>query len=144
MSLQSQLDALLKRAVDRQTKEAAGRFIVETIRDRVRQEGKGVKAPGAPTSRLKPLSDRWVARRKRSRLHPETTPGTSNLTFSGRMLNALYWFIRGDVLTVTIRPDQLKKATYTHEKRPWVHLSKGEMTRITQYVERAVKRKLGL
>jgi hypothetical protein len=138
------LDAILKKALDKRTLEATGQYVVETIRDRVRQDGKGVKGPGTPTSKLKPLSEKWVARRKRSRLHPDTSPGTSNLTFSGRMLNALYWVIRNNILTVSIRPDQLKKAIYTNKDRPWVNLSKGEITKVTQFVERAVKQKLGL
>lgn len=60
------------------------------------------------------------------------------------MLNALYWVIKNNILTVSIRPDQLKKAIYTNKDRPWINLSKGEITKITQFVERTVKQKLGL
>lgn len=114
------------------------------LRDRVRGQGQGVKREGSPTSNLKPLSPKWIARRAAyAGLHPETTPSTSNLTYTGEMLDGLYYTVKeGQVIVSVRRGEALKKAIYTNETRPWANLSKGEITKIRQAVERLVKKNL--
>lgn len=66
------------------------------IKTRTRR-GYGVPADGAPAERLKALSREPAGRsyvdfrkRTRSALSSETSPGKSNLTYSGQMLDSLY------------------------------------------------------
>jgi hypothetical protein len=121
-----------------------GEFAVEMIRERVRGKGQGVKSEGVNARRLKPLSPKWIAQRARfAALHPETSPSRSNLTYTGEMLDGLYYVIKkGEVIVSVRRGDAMKKAIFTNEIRPWANLSKGEITKIRQAVERLVKRNL--
>jgi hypothetical protein len=61
------------------------------IKARTRR-GYGVAFDGAPAQRLKKLSREYIDHRKRTRsaLSSETSPGKSNLTYSGQMLDSLY------------------------------------------------------
>jgi hypothetical protein len=61
------------------------------IKTRTRR-GYGVASDGGPAQRLKKLSPEYVDHRKRTRsaLSSETSPGKSNLTYSGQMLDSLY------------------------------------------------------
>ena len=121
-----------------------GEIVVEMVRDRVRGKGQGVKTEGARASKLKPLSPKWIAQRARfAALHPETSPARSNLTYTGEMLDGLYYVIKkGEVIVSVRRGDAMKKAVFTNETRTWINLSKGEITKIRQSVERIVKRNL--
>lgn len=140
----SQLDQILRELTDETILRETGKFVVQLLKDRVRGEGKGVKAAGSPTSKLKPLSKDYIKQRARDRrLHPDTAPARSNLTRHGDMLNALRFEVKQGELVVTIKDkDQLLKAIYTNETRPWVNISKGEETQITSFITKLVAEKL--
>lgn len=63
-------------------------FLVGEIFKRTKA-GYGVSRNLGTASRLKPLSKKYIDYRRRSFLSSDTTPGTSNLTFSGQMLASL-------------------------------------------------------
>ncbi len=114
-------------------------MIVERVRS-----GSGVKAPGAPTSKLEPLSPAYIkVRAKDPNLSSETSPATSNLTRSGDMLAALRVVLSGSRVSVQIPPGKLlDRAYYTNLKRPWANISKGEETRLLAFIDKLVKQKL--
>ncbi len=143
-SLAAQLDKLLKKMTSKSLLLEVGDFVVDMIKDRVQGRGQGVRAAGSPTSKLKPLSKGWIMQRANSpRLSSETTPSTSNLTYTGQMLDGLYATFKNGKLIVTVKSGAaLEKATYTNETRPWVNVSKGEATKIRAFVERLIKKNL--
>lgn len=53
------------------------------------RKGYGLQQDGDNLSPLKRLSPMYAERRKAMRLHPETTPGKSNLTRRGNMLDSI-------------------------------------------------------
>ncbi len=111
---------------------------------RVRGEGKGVRYPGANKSKLAPLSPAYIkVRAKDPKLHPDTAPATSNLTRTGKMLDALTYDVSEGKLSILIRkPKELLKAMYTNDVRPWVNLSKGEQTAIRDFIEEYLANKI--
>lgn len=67
-----------------------GRYVIKTIRERTRGQGKGVGRPGGNATKLKRVSDKYAKWRARQARHPEAASGTSsNLTFKGTMLDSL-------------------------------------------------------
>ena len=68
-----------------------GGFIIKTIRERTRGDGKGVKRPDGNRRKLKEVSKRYALwREKQSDKSVEAAKGRdSNLTFSGKMLDNL-------------------------------------------------------
>lgn len=114
------------------------------IFNRVRGDGNGVKYPGANVSKLAPLSKAYIKVRAHDpNLSPETAPGLSNLTRTGKMLDALTYEITNGKLSVLIKkPKELLKAMYTNNTRPWINLSKGEQTAIKDFIERFLANKL--
>ncbi|GEM_PF-2339785 len=87
----------LRKAVGNSAKQAAlkplGEEAVRLIVTRTRL-GYGVTDDGQERARLKPLSSRWIAQRKRldeeaAILSQFTTTARSNLTFTGQMLDSM-------------------------------------------------------
>ncbi len=111
---------------------------------RVRGQGQGVRNPGSPTSKLAPLSPKYIAARARDpELSSETSPATSNLTRHGDMLDALQVSSTDTKASVFIPPGkQLNKAIWTNQVRPWVNISKGEATRLRDLIAKRIKEKL--
>lgn len=122
--------------------EAYVRQAATTIQRRTRQ-GYGVSQDGGTLQRLKPLSPAYVEQRKRARLSSFTSPGRSNLTFTGELLGSLgverraagHWVI---TLEGT-RDDGLPNAQlarFVSRERPFLNLAKSEI----QSLERAYRR----
>lgn len=80
----------IERALSGRELRSVGEFAIKIISARTRR-GFGVRVAGGPQSRLKKLSTEYVAFRKRNRskLDSTTTPGKSNLTFTGILLRSL-------------------------------------------------------
>jgi hypothetical protein len=125
---------------DKRILQELGELVVEIIRERTR-DGKGVKAPGANTTRLKPLSKKYIQwRSKFGGLSSETSPSTSNLTLTGEMLDSLSFDVRNGRLVVNVTgASNIKKAIYVSEERPFANLSKGEQTKLLKELERLMK-----
>lgn len=105
------------------------------------RSGKGVKSPGSNTSKLKALSKPYiVARSKFKGLSGETSPATSNLTLTGAMLGSIEAKVKKGELTVSVvGADNVRKAIYVSDARPFAYLSKGELTQVTKELERLLK-----
>jgi hypothetical protein len=83
-------------------REIAAR-IVDFIKLRTREEGDGTSGP------LKRLSPGYIkSRAKSENLSQDTTPGTSNLTATGQLLDALRGRAGGGKVTVDIKPTRRK------------------------------------
>ena len=84
------IDRLLDDAEKPSILRQLGVFAVRMIRERTRG-GKGVKRPGGNITRLKRLSRSYIKHRKQNarKLDRTTSPGKSNLTFTGQMLRSL-------------------------------------------------------
>ena len=87
-----QIRQAIKDAFNKQYFTQIGKLVRNQIRVRTRS-GFGVKSNGARQQRLRPLSRRYVETRQFARkgglLASTTSPGTSNLTFTGNMLEAI-------------------------------------------------------
>lgn len=116
--------------------------------------GFGLEQPGRGGKRrkLKKLTDRYKKRRRRSRLHSETQPGKSNLTFTGQLLNAIFGKASGDTITIGINPkrrDGISNADLVkwqeEQGRPFFDLTdkeiKGLRTEIKKDLIKAMRKK---
>lgn len=138
------LKAIVKKAESQGLLTNLAAFAIQLIVRRTR-EGRGVKRPGAATYRLKPLSASYIAfrRKNRSALSPFTSPGKSNLTFTGQLLNSLTLKKGSRVLTITpsgIRNDGKTNAAvarYVSRVRPFLALSGDEQKKLAQNFRRA-------
>ena len=84
----AKIEAKLKQITDTNILKTLGTEAIRLIKERTRQ-GLGVKENFGNTTKLARLSDEYIEQRKRMRLSPFTTPTTSNLTLSGRLLASL-------------------------------------------------------
>lgn len=67
-----------------------GGYLIQTIRKRTRGEGKGVSVPGGNAVKLRRVTDKYAKWRTKQQRHPEAATGrSSNLTFKGKMLDAM-------------------------------------------------------
>lgn len=116
--------------------------------------GFGLDRPGrgGKRRRLKRLTDRYKDKRRRSKLHNETKPGKSNLTFTGQLLNAIFGKARGDTIVIGINPrrrDGISNADIVKwqedQGRPFFDLTdkeiKGLRTEIKKDLIKAMRKK---
>ena len=124
--------------------------------------GFGVAADGSRRQKLKKLADSYIEQRagkavyftdkqgrvrriptssrfrSRLKLSPKTTPGKSNLTLTGQLLDSLRGFVtgpgRGEIRPVGLRSDGLSNedvARFVDEAgRPFLHLSDNEIKQL--------------
>lgn len=136
--------------------KAFGEAAIELIVSRTRK-GRGVSRTNSPDRKLKPLSRRYKAYRKKKRLDPTTRPAKSNLTFSGQLLRSMRvkeasnrkvtWGpnkrIRGG--TGSFRSEGLtneRLGELVSRQRPFNFLSKQEITKIAKLLEKVLSRNL--
>lgn len=56
------------------------------------------------------------------------------------MLDSLDYDIRNGVLTVTVKgEDNMRKAIFTSQERPWANLTRADVTAIRELVEKMLK-----
>ena len=139
-NLNGQIQTVLRKVNDRKILQEVGRIIVERIRERTRG-GRGAKKFGGNASKLKPLSDKYIQQRSRDpRLSSETTPSTSNLTQYGSMLDSLIFTVQNGVLNVSIKgAENIRKAIFTSKDRPWVNLTRADITIIRKTIEKLLR-----
>jgi hypothetical protein len=88
--LKKRFDKLVKNTNDSQALKRLGFFVIKTIKDRTRKDGKGVASPGGNRRTLKKVSLEWAIRRAGLAKSPEAATGRrSNLTFKGTMLDSI-------------------------------------------------------
>jgi phage gpG-like protein len=83
----------LDEAASNETMRDMAEFVASRLRKRARS-GRTAKRAGGYLTRLKPLSAKYIEKRRRSKLHPETKPEKSNLTFTGQLLDSITAKIR--------------------------------------------------
>jgi hypothetical protein len=104
------------------------------------RHGYGVPADGQPARRLAKLSSDYIEHRKRNRreLSSETSPGMSNLTYSGQMLDSLYarrrtvgnWSVNLKPQRDDGRRTNNQVARYVSVRRPFLFLSASELSNL--------------
>jgi hypothetical protein len=109
--------------------------------------GSGVKSVGGTKQALKPLADSTKENRKRLKIQGKlsslTSPGKSNLTMTGQMLESL----KGDAVSrgkgiirlTGTRPEGLsneKLGEYVSEARPFMNLTKSELKEIVDDIRK--------
>lgn len=115
----------------------------EMVRTRVRERGMGVSKRGGSEVKLAPLAASTIKQRKRKRLHQKTSPSKSNLTETGKMLDALYGrstrtgkgeiSIKSRRSGSSITNDEI--AFFVSGKRPFIDLSNKEIKDLEKIVE---------
>lgn len=137
----------------------AGNRAVKIIRERTRG-GEGLnRKDGRQLKPLAPLTDTTIRLRSEKNLSSETSPSTSNLTESGRMLNSLTSKVEGTTAVVTFKSDAMaQRAEYqtrTDKKgfggqvlknkrkaRHFMGLSKNEEKDLTEFVNQEIEKEL--
>jgi len=101
------------------------------------RRGFGLQNDGDNLSRLARLSPNYIQRRAQMRLSSETTPGTSNLTLRGKLLDSIiakpFKFPNWAVAMPGEHYSGLTNrqlARYLSRKRPFLFLSANEQTRL--------------
>lgn len=122
-----------------------GGFVIKTIRERTRGQGKGVRSPGGQATNLKRVSNKYAKWRLKQPRHPEAATGNkSNLTLSGKMLDGM--IIKNATkskLFIGFRANRdEKKAQYQEEQgRRFLVLSGKEIKDAANFVKTILKRK---
>lgn len=110
-----------------------GLFTVDIIVKRVRQ---GYGAKNGSKIGLKPLSKSYIERRKRSHLSSFTSPGKSNLTFTGQLLYSLRAITSRNGIRLDFdesRSDGKRNsdiAKYVSKERPFLSLTRDEEKKV--------------
>lgn len=118
------------------------RFVIDLIKERSRR-GYGVRDNGDKEQKFPKLSKEYIAKRKRSRLSPFTTPSKSNITRTGKMLASLRYTTKtGQAL---IRPTgerndsnlsnaSLASIVQTKLNRPFMYLSDKQLRELRRFI----------
>lgn len=143
----------LRRGIGQSTSKVAmkmlGEEAIKIIVKRTRG-GFGVKRTGAPSNRLKKLSPSYIEYRKTQRLDRTTSPGRSNLTFTGQMLRSMRVKSNSD-RKVTWGPNRRRRkggvtneqvGEYVSQVRPFNFLSKREITKIAKLLDKILSSNL--
>lgn len=108
--------------------------------------GFGVHANGAKRKRLKRLSDKYIARRRATGTHDETSPKKSNLTYTGQLLNSLKaeGYKKGFRIVFNDRRKgekltNSKLAEYVSKARPFLNLSNRQIQRLGEDIASNIK-----
>lgn len=126
-----------------------GNEAIDLIVERTRR-GKGVKRTGAKQRRLKRLSKRYVEYRKTQKLDATTSPGKSNLTFTGQMLRSMR-VKSNSARKVTWGPNKRRRkggitneqvGEYVSRARPFNFLSAREITKIAKTLDKILSKNL--
>lgn len=140
----------MKEAIDEITKpenmRKYGEQAASMIKLRTRL-GDGVDMPGGTKKKLKPLSKSYIEQRKSGKLSAETSPGKSNLTRTGQLLDSMgVTSVSSDVVTVGpkgSRDDGLTNVEVakhvTENGRAFNNLSKTELKRIYDVIEKDIE-----
>lgn len=139
----------IKKTNNKKTMRALAAEAIRLIKSRTR-EGRGVKEMGGTEYDFPALKPATIARRRKMRLSQFTTPSTSNITATGRLLASLRV---GQVDTGQVgieaagdRPEGLSNyqlVKYLAEKdRVFANLSVAEIKKLTLYYEELIQKDL--
>lgn len=145
----------MKKVIDefdkKETMRDVGNFAADRIVKRTRL-GKGVSEKGGDSQPLKRLSDGYKKQRKKksTELSQFTTPGKSNLTRTGQMLDSVK-VTEVDQGRALVAPtgnrtdskinklNNLDVAGYVSKDRPFLNLSKAELLALNRYVREKIE-----
>lgn len=145
--LGDQLQDALKEVRKKDNMKGLGTFMADLIRKRTRL-GYGVEVTGGPRKPLDALNDKYKLLRAKLDLSSETTPGRSNLTRSGQLLDSIQVtsFKEGEVSVgpkgnrTDGGPTNEKLAEYVAEQgRPFNNLSGPEIKQVQQEAAKVVR-----
>lgn len=131
-SFTKKLEGIIKEAKSPKGMVIIGNIVIDIIRRRTRS---GFGVSNGKKVKLKPLSNKYVEfrRRNRGRLSPFASPGKSNLTFTGQMLNGL---VRKPVpggVVITFDSQRNKRvAGFVSDARPFMELADDEVEEVTK------------
>lgn len=135
--LQQKLDSLVDDVVNKELTDKIGRKVVNTVKARTR-DGFGVKNNGDRKGKLKAIKKATKNIRKdlkkKGRLSGKTTPETSNLTRSGRMLDNIKYKASKNEVVIAPKGKEQEKARKVSKDRPFMNLSKKEIKEVTKLV----------
>lgn len=136
-----QIEKAMKELTSKKYLQEIGDFTADMIRLRT-QLGYGVDSAGSTRARLKPLSEGYKEKRKKSKLNANTSATKSNLTNTGQLLSSIKTVaIRGT--TVFVGPSGSRSGGSTNEQigeyvteqgRPFNNLSNTEQKRLLDKV----------
>lgn len=141
-ALDRRFQKLIKNMKDTNSLRRLGFLTIETIRDRTRNDGKGVARPGGNRVRLKPVSAAWAERRKKFNRHPKAASGSkSNLTFKGTMLDSMV--IRkasGSKLIIGFKNSKESDKAEGNEAmgRPFMYLGRAEIRDAATFIRKNI------
>lgn len=146
------LNALKKEVLSKDNFQKIGEEVKEIVYRRVKS-GFGVNSDETETptqKRLKPLSKSYVEQRKDRGVKGQfATPGASNLTNTGQMLDSIQVRATNDGVTISI-PDtprsdtdisNKKVAEYVADERPFFALTSAEIKIVDQMIRDQVRKK---
>lgn len=121
-----------------------GGFVIRTIRNRTRGDGKGVPSPGGNAVRLRRVTDKYAKWRQKQPRHPDAATGrSSNLTFKGKMLDAMIVkkATKSQLFIGFRTQKEADKSVWQEEQgRRFLVLSGKEIKDAAAYVKRNLKR----
>jgi len=119
----------------------AAKMIVKRTR-----AGSGVRNSGGNVVKLKRLSTQYIEFRKRHTLSNTTSPGTSNLTFTGKMLKSIRVTSiktgiggKSELIVGPYGGFNIKKAEWVSVDRPFMNLGKTEIKKITELMGKRIR-----
>lgn len=129
------IEKSLKRSVSSREMQRLGKMAIQIIQRRTRR-GRGVSKSGGSVRTLKRLSPNYIAARKRQRrkLSRFTSPGKSNLTFTGKMLSSMQATVvkQGHVRIGFKGRRNEKVAEYVSKQRPFNNLARKEINALVE------------
>lgn len=138
--LQEKLANIRRNIGNQQTMEKVAEETAKEVKARTKR-GRGVENNGGKVSKLKPLKESTKRRRRRLKaagnLSDETTPGKSNLTQKGDMINSVEGKgrrLEADI-KVTGRKNRTKAEKHTETGRAFMNLSKREISKAVNIIE---------
>jgi len=149
--LQREMARLVREAAGAKTMRAVTTAVQKEVIDRTK-EGKGVNIDGGVEKSLPKLADVTVKVREwsneRGRLAADTTPSTSNLTRSGRMLKSTKVVAKKGIGEVRIKGKKnnakatallkVKSRQYGIRHFKWLAMTKKQIDRTTRNVQKLV------
>lgn len=122
---------------------AIGKEVADRIRKRTRL-GRGVAETNGEATPLKPLSTKYKELRKEVELSSQTSPGKSNLTRTGQLLDGLKVISAKIGIAIIGWSSQRNRdvAANVSATRPFLNLSKPEMNAVAKIFRERIKNAL--
>lgn len=137
--LEAAMGELISKVTSNSFLKEVGVMACDLIRKRTRL-GFAVREQQGSKEKLKTLTDPYVKFRKKSKPPGPTSPGKSNLTYTGQMLNSLEPKVVGNSVLIGFSNEEARqKAEWvTDGGRPFMSLSKAEVKQIQQKLEKDI------